>query len=316
MKKMLKFTLLIVLVFQISACGIKTTAGDLPETDPIAWLDAPLDRQNIPFAPYEIIFHISDSIYMQAGEISINGEVIDTVDVPTPDNLSVIRYLWTPSESGETTISVRGKNASGEWSEPAKALIYVGELKPTETPTPTQTSTPTQTPTPTQTSTPTQTLTPTQTPTPVFTNTPTFTATAFPTVTPLPEPDPITFMNAHVDPQLIYSGRSWACGRMDADFYVIVPPAAEVTWVSVRYRVIDLSGYYPPLDWKEKQMNLTYAYGGEWFVTINSDDMLMGGYSIASGRVEYYFVAGRTIDNATASSDVRDDLKLLYCITR
>jgi hypothetical protein len=298
MKKMLNLTLLIILVLQISACGIKTTAGDLPETNPIAWLDAPLDRQNIPFAPYEIIFHISDSIHMQAGEISINGEVIVTVDVPKPDNLSVIRYLWTPSESGGTTISVRGKNVSGEWSEPAKALIYVGELEPTET------------------------STPTQTPTPEFTNTPTFTATATstptatPMVTPTSGPAPITFNNPHVNTNLIYwsSIGDGTCGREEVDFYVTIPPAAEVNIVKVRYRVIDLSGYSPPSEWGEKQMYLNNAYNGEWLVSVKSYDMVSGYALNDLGRVEYYFVAIRTADNETESSSVRDDVELKYCL--
>lgn len=290
MNRKLKLILLIILLLQISACGIKTTASELPETNPIAWIDAPLNHQNIPFGPYEIIFHISDSIHMQAGEVSINGEVVDTIDVPKPDNLSVIRYLWTPVRPGETTISVRGKNASGEWSTPAQVLIYVGEPEPSETPVPTET------------------------PTPVFTHTPTFTPTASPTLMPTPGPAPITFINPHVNTNQIYWGGSGTCGREEVDFYVTVPPAAEVSWVKVRYRVIDLDGIYPPTEWGEKQMYLNNAYNGEWLVSVKGYNMFpLGTRSASHGRVEYYFVAFRYADNATASSSVKNDLRLDYC---
>jgi hypothetical protein len=295
--KRLHFILLalLVLALTLSACGNKTVAGELPGTGPMAWIDAPLERQNIPFEPYEIIFHLSDTIRMQAGEISINGEVLTTIDAPNPDTLTVIRYLWMPVQPGETIISVRGRNASGEWSKPVQVTVLVGEKTPTFTPTasytPTLEHTPTYTPTATLTPTPTQT----------------------PTATPTPGPAPITFRNARVNVDQIY-WRGEICGRMQVDFYVTIPPEADVSWVKVRYRVLDREGNNPPSAWGEKQMYSHNAYNGEWIVSQYGTNMVPSVRELPfKGRVEYYFMAGRTSDGASGSSVIYNNLQLDYC---
>lgn len=287
--KRLHFILLALLVLALilSACGSKTVAGELPSTGPMAWIDAPLERQNIPFEPYEIIFHLSDTIRMQAGEISINGEVLTTIDAPNPDTLTVI--------------SVRGRNASGEWSKPVQVTVLVGEKTPTFTPTLEHT--------PTASFTPTLEHTPTYTPTATATSTPTQT----PTATPTPGPAPITFRNARVNVNQIY-WRGEGCGRMQVDFYVTIPPEAEVSWVKVRYRVLDREGFMPPSAWGEKQMYSHNAYNGDWIVSQDGTNMVPTVRDLPlMGRVEYYFMAGRTSDGASDSSVIYDNLQLDYC---
>lgn len=256
----------------------------------IAWIDAPLDKMRLPLEPYEIVFHASDASAIVKGEITINGQLLVELDTNYKESLVSFRHVWTPVSEGEYIIEARGQNDSGQWSEPAKVLVYIGALEPTETPTPVFTYTPT------------------------FTATPSPTPTATPTVTPTPGPAPITFINPHVNTNQIYWGGSGTCGREEVDFYVTVPPAAEVSWVKVRYRVIDLDGIYPPTEWGEKQMYLNNAYNGEWLVSVKGYNMFpLGTRSASHGRVEYYFVAFRYADNATASSSVKNDLRLDYC---
>ena len=102
----------------------------------IAWIDAPLDKMRLPLEPYEIVFHASDASAIVKGEITINGQLLVELDTNYKESLMSFRHVWTPVSEGEYIIEARGQNDSGQWSEPAKVLVYIGALEPTETPTP------------------------------------------------------------------------------------------------------------------------------------------------------------------------------------
>jgi hypothetical protein len=78
-------------------------------------------------------------------EISVDGEVLDSIKNPNLDDLLLTGQLtWTPPSPGVYTIQARGQNGSGSWSSLARAKVTVQEdfqplpdleLLPTETPT-------------------------------------------------------------------------------------------------------------------------------------------------------------------------------------
>ncbi len=90
------------------------------------WIDAPLDGSVIPLAPYEIVFHVSDTAGIASAECMIDEAAVafpgggaDSVLIQT------FRHLWEPAEPGEYLIVCRGQNPGGTWSEPADALVVV-----------------------------------------------------------------------------------------------------------------------------------------------------------------------------------------------
>lgn len=127
-----------------------------------AWIDAPLDRMELPLAPYEVVYHASDPVEVRQIEFTVDGEVLALDANPNPaEHLVTVRHTWNPTEPGNYTLRVRVLNRAGAWSEYAQAIVTVlADATPTPTVTTTPTATVTSTPTPSET--PTQTPTPTQ----------------------------------------------------------------------------------------------------------------------------------------------------------
>lgn len=139
MKRIPLLTIFIILL--ASACTPETPSNPTSLT---AWIDAPLHESTIPLAPYEIVAHGSDPGQISLLEISIDGEVLETIQNPDPQELLFsVQLTWTPPNPGRYTIRARGQNSSGAWSGFALALVTVEEefqplaaleLLPTETP--------------------------------------------------------------------------------------------------------------------------------------------------------------------------------------
>ena len=49
-------------------------------------------------------------------ELSINNEVVQNIDSGGTQNISVLKYLWTPTQTGNFFIRVRAQNKQGVWS--------------------------------------------------------------------------------------------------------------------------------------------------------------------------------------------------------
>jgi hypothetical protein len=175
-----------ILVIQIILCFVLMAGCNLPmqaRSDqgvasglgPEAWIDAPLDGMHIPLAvPYDVVFHITADSAVSRGELSINGEVVTTLDNPNPgSNLATLHYSFTPPQPGKYVLKVRAQDSSNAWSESFDATVYVDDLTPTITPTLIIT------PTITATLTSTETITPSPTPVPQsgFAGPPTFNPT-------------------------------------------------------------------------------------------------------------------------------------------
>jgi len=164
---MLQTLLLVLLTVAMNGCGepAAQVPTSPPPSVPQAWIDGPMDGSNIPFEPYEVIFHVGDAGGVAGGELSINGQLAANIPVPSAGTpLATLRYMWSMPSPGVYTLQARAQNAAGAWSDFVTARVTVGEPTITPSPTPVITITPTLTPTPTATLTPTPTLTSTSAP--------------------------------------------------------------------------------------------------------------------------------------------------------
>lgn len=299
MKKITQFVLVIIVMLAAGACGSQKPAEvtfehasfQMPAGNPTAWIDAPLNKMRLPFAPYEIVFHVSDDSPMTQGELSINGAVLTTLPLKS-SKLETVRYLWTPEAPGMYTITVRGQNQGGEWSEPEQVEVYVGDPTPTPTFTPTVTATPTITPTATQTPTPTVTPTPSVTPT-----------------TPAPE---ITFLSPSYDTAQVYYGGT-TCGPTEVSFSVIIPPDAGAAWVSVATNLIMPNGSVAPSEWVSTAMYQTDTSRGLWVGTVRPSEIFGGITNYNNGAMQFQFFAGARLTNKQAQSDWMSGPAVTYC---
>jgi hypothetical protein len=146
---------LFVFVFLLAGCNPpgdnqSGTSSLIGNTQPQAWIDAPLNESHLPFLPYEIVFHITAQQSAVMGEISIDEVLMDTIENPDPaSNLATLRYMWAPDTAGKHIIRVRAQGSDGAWGNTSSAVVYIGEGTPTLTPTEDSTMILTTTPTPT-----------------------------------------------------------------------------------------------------------------------------------------------------------------------
>lgn len=293
MKKITQFALVIIMMLAAAGCKSQKPAEvtfehasfQMPAGNPAAWIDAPLNKMRLPFAPYEIVFHVSDDSPMTQGELSINGAVLTTLPLKS-SKLETVRYLWTPEAPGMYTITVRGQNQGGEWSEPAQVEVYVGDPTPTPTFTPTVTATPTITPT--------ATLTPT------------------PTVTPTPLAPELTFRGpSYNTSQVFYSGTT--CGPTEVTFSVTIPPEAGAAWVSVATNLIMPNGSVSPSEWVSTGMYQTDPSRGIWVGTVNRSAIFGGISNYNNGIMQFQFFAGSRLTNKQYHTDWMSGPTVTYC---
>jgi hypothetical protein len=111
----------------LAACNLPGPDDAVAAAGPQAWIDAPLDHDTLPLAPYEIVAHASDPGGMAQIEISVDGAVIGTISGSEP--LLTARQTWTPPAPGEYLIQARALNSGGVWSDyAAVSVIVAGEL--------------------------------------------------------------------------------------------------------------------------------------------------------------------------------------------
>ena len=130
MKKYIVLTL-IFLVVLLSGCGPsgqeETDQGYIiGDSQPQAWIDAPLNESYLPLDPYEIVYHISGQEGIAQGELSINNQVIESL--PNPDSskkLATLKFLWNPTEPGTYLLSVRAQDTAGSWGPEFQSVVYI-----------------------------------------------------------------------------------------------------------------------------------------------------------------------------------------------
>lgn len=137
------FLFLFLFLFGLILCGCDSVQLPSSGAQLQAWIDAPLNESTLPLAPYEIVAHASDPTEISTLELSIEGEIINTLSNTNPNHLLMtFRQSWTPPSPGDYTIQVRAKNSSGEWSDFARVNVRVEDevqapavdLIPTATP--------------------------------------------------------------------------------------------------------------------------------------------------------------------------------------
>ena len=136
MKKYIVLSL-ILLVLLLSGCG----PSGQEETDqayifgnsqPQAWMDAPLNERYLPLDPYEIVYHISGQEGIAKGELSINNQVVESQSNPdSSKKLATLKYLWNPTEPGTYLLSVRAQGTDGTWGSDFQSVVYIGEITDT-----------------------------------------------------------------------------------------------------------------------------------------------------------------------------------------
>ena len=140
-----------ILIVLLSGCNLPGAASD--NTWPAsqgklqAWVDAPLNETRIPLnVPYTVVCHGADPAEVATVEFSVGGSVAQTLTAAEKNHmLLTAKFNWLPSVPGRTVLECRAQNASGTWSEPARAIVLVEDATPTITSTLTVTSTPTAT---------------------------------------------------------------------------------------------------------------------------------------------------------------------------
>jgi hypothetical protein len=223
MKKRILFTTLCVALV-LAGCNPSqpqsTQVGYLaPMGEPQAWIDAPLNESRLPLAPYQVVFHITDSQKVMKGELLINDQVVFTTPNPDPANkLFTIKYMWDPGAPGRYVLGVRAQNGEGTWGPVTESVVFISEA----TATPLVELTPTLAPTIMMS--PTETVTPTLTPT----------ETVTPTLAPTPG-----FANLNIEPDLVYYGY---CSPFEALVSAEASDPAGITAVVVFYRLKDENG--------------------------------------------------------------------------
>lgn len=288
MSNFFKFLFVSMLLVMLTGCGEKAAVVS-SGIGPQSWIDAPLDGMQIPLAPYEVVFHITDDQAVSSGELSINDSIVATLDNPKPgSNLATLRYIWNPPSPGVYTLRTRAQSEAKAWGDYSQVVVLVGE--PTTTSTPTPVDTPTITPT--------------------ITSTPTITPTA--TATRRPGPDKITFVNPHPNTNQIYF-RGSGCGRKEVDFYVTIPAAAKASQVTVYYRLVDRtnSGHFS--GWYSKAMYLASGTGEEWLASVNPEAEISGSAGYPEAIVEFYFSAVNSLNSTPVTSNVISSVKLDIC---
>ncbi len=226
-------------------------------------------------------------------EMSVNGVVLED-DHPAngPETTMSEAKPWVVRASGEYTITVRARNANGDWGEDVHHVTVTAPatVTPTHTPTPTATALPTETPSPT--------ATPTDTAAP----------TPLPTDTPTPTPPPVVpAIGGHSALGNPFYYGDTGCGPRRVTISVMVSDASAV---QIFYRLA-VKGKKLTTAWTPQDMGLQH---GTWTRTIDSSNI--PGYDPAQNVTywfQFYFVA--TNGGAQAKSPVYgDEVTLTRCI--
>lgn len=306
MKRLSAFILLS-LGWILAACNPPQSAAPVADFSH-AWLDAPRNGSLIPWAPYEVVFHGSNSAGVLRGEFVVNGQVhSNPVSPQAGASLVTFRVEWMPPAPGEYTLQARTQNRNGTWSEYAEAHVMVAGAD--FTPIPEYTASPTITETTALTATSSVTPTPTFTETPTLTETPALTATPSPTETPTFTPTMISWLFSNSSsPAQVYQGN---CGANQITFQVKVTPAENVKGMLVFTRWKDSSGS-GETGW---DTGTPMSALGDGLYTLRIGVSQLQGYgSFLYARIRYQFVATDSSGQVLSRSPTYDDISAAPCI--
>lgn len=280
MKKKILFKLLCVALV-LAGCNLPQSQSPQdaylgPNDKPQAWIDAPLNESRLPLAPYEIVFHITDSQQVMTGELSINDQVMASLPNPAPANkLVTLKYLWNPVAPGQYVLRVRAQNGEGAWGPVTESVVFISET--------------------------------TDTPLVELTPTPTLTITVLPTETVTPTLIPTAgFTNFNIAPGLVYYGY---CSPYEVLVSVEAIDPAGITTVVLFYRLRDENGN--KTEWLNSAMDP--QSGAQYTKTVNVNILAeQTGFTQSTGTLEVQLVIQNNLGQMT-SSPVYGDVVVQYC---
>jgi hypothetical protein len=159
---------MILAILILGACSAPSQAG------PSAWLDRPLDGDQVALEPLTIQAHASDAAGVSRFDFLVGDTLLATV-LGSGTRFAEAKAGWVPPAPGTYVVRVRAADGVGNVGADATARILVGaSALATATPTPTPAAIDTTTPTPT--------------PAAIDTTTPTPAPAALVTLTPMPVP--------------------------------------------------------------------------------------------------------------------------------
>lgn len=131
------------LLLILSACALFNNMQSGSGGEFHVGIDSPSPVETLLMAPIEIVYFGSSSVGISKVELSINNEVVQSISGGDSQNISVLKYIWTPSEPGSFFIRVRAQNKRGAWSGYEEVSVTVVKAStPTIGPTPTAEPTP------------------------------------------------------------------------------------------------------------------------------------------------------------------------------
>jgi hypothetical protein len=307
MKRLKLLLMLIAVVVLCTACDTSTPTAQpvaVAQAGPVAWIDAPLNRSDLPLAPYEIVFHCSVPSGVAWVELTVDGAIlVSNAPVDTTQSLVTMRYVWTPPAPGNYTLRARARDHAGVWGEYATAVVTVeGEtLPPTLSPTPIpptpETATLTPSPIPPTLPPPPTLIPPTLTPVPP-TSTPIPPTPIPPTSTPPPQPPTISGVQPSVN--VFYSDGK--CGVTQLTLQATVDDSDGVSSVTFNYWLKDKvsgaeSGWAVIVPMQRVGGSATH---GTWAATLDGPAAI-GASPGHEYTLRYYLVAADALGTKTQS---------------
>lgn len=114
-------------VFLLAACtgGANLPASSSAET-PVTWIDKPLPDSQYVLEPIELLVHANAPQGVAAVAFSVNGQLVEALPISGGSKPFVtLPHSWTPSATGEYTLSFTAKDVSGNWGAASDVTIQV-----------------------------------------------------------------------------------------------------------------------------------------------------------------------------------------------
>ena len=196
-------------------------------------IESPQDGETIAMGSVDIVYFASHPAGITQVELSINGDVVDAVASDNGQDISVLRYEWTPASEGTKIIQVRAQNSRGDWSNYVQVNVTVeGLAEPTPEPTAT---------------------------------------TAAATATePAPTPDPFTIYDVDPDTYTFYYGDD-DCGTRDITITARVNDPDEVYNMVIFTRFADHESF-DTTNWDSGEA-MDKISDDTWRITFDADEL-------------------------------------------
>lgn len=126
-KRRIKILAAASLLFILSACALFGSTQSSSDDEFNVGIDSPSPGETLAKGQIEIVYFGTSSAGISKIELSINNEVVQNIESGGTQNISVLKYIWTPTQSGNFFIRVRAQNSRGVWSAIEEVKVTVVE---------------------------------------------------------------------------------------------------------------------------------------------------------------------------------------------